>query len=232
VAIGQCFLDPCVIIEELLEGVEYSVDTVLFGGKLYAAGISERVFRSDRAYAVQIGSITPAALAKPLERAMYGLMERAADALGVDKGAFKGDLILCGDNVTIIEVTARTSGGFDSQYRKPYSYGIDILKCTIDIAMGNPFDPADLQPKWTKWSMTTSVFPAPGRVVSIRGLDEIQRMPAVRKVFMDLHVGDPVKPYEHCANRVNHIILCADTYDELMNAEMAVHSTLEIVTVP
>ena len=63
-------------------------------------------------------------------------MERAAFALGVDNGAFKGDLIISDGKPRIIEVTARTSGGFDSQYRKPYSFGIDILKATIDIAAG------------------------------------------------------------------------------------------------
>ena len=55
---------------------------------------------------------------------MYDLMENAAGALGVTSGAFKGDLVLVDGKPRIIEVTARTSGGFDSQYRKPYSFGI------------------------------------------------------------------------------------------------------------
>ena len=98
---------------------------------------------------------------------MYEVMQKAASAIGVDKGAFKGDLILVKNKVKIIEVTARTSGGYDSQYRKPYSFGIDMLKATIDIAVGKELDFRDIVPRWAKWSKTLSVFPKPGKIKKI-----------------------------------------------------------------
>ena len=184
IALDNCFLRREVIIEELLIGDEYSVDTVLYHGKLYPAGISDRVFKKHKNYAIQIGSRTPSLLPAETQSEMYDLLDKSARALGVTDGAFKGDLILVGNQPKIIEVTARTSGGFDSQYRKPYSFGIDIIKATIDIAMGNVFDPLDLIPKWFKWSMTTSVFPEPGVVQRIKGVDILRKTKGVRNIFM------------------------------------------------
>ncbi len=230
IAIQNCFHRKEIIIEELLVGDEYSVDTVLYDGRLYPAGISDRVFKNYREYAVQIGSITPSLLPEQIQKEMYNLMSKAAKALGIDYGAFKGDLIVVKSEPKIIEVTARTSGGFDSQYRKPYSFGIDIIKCTIDIATGNTFDARDLIPKWFKWSMTTSVFPKPGTVEKIEGLDKLKKLEGVRNIFMDLKIGDEIRPYVHCANRVNHIIITADTYNELIKLEKQVQKTLEIKT--
>lgn len=229
-AISNCFLRKEAIIEELLIGNEFSIDTIIYNGKLYPAGISDRVFKNYHEYAVQIGSITPSLLPEQIQQDMYNLMNKAAQALGVDNGAFKGDIIIVNNKPKIIEVTARTSGGFDSQYRKPFSFGIDILKCTIDIAMGNEFDPYDLIPKWFKWSMTTSVFPNPGIVRKIRGINKLKKIKGVRKIFMDLKEGDKVEPYIHCARRVNNIIITANTYNELMNLEEQVQKTLIIET--
>jgi len=229
-ALKFCFQRKVVIIEEFLQGPEYSVDTVIYKGKLYPAGISDRQFRPVRKFSVQIGSLTPSLLPAETQAKMYELMDRAARALGVDNGAFKGDLIIVDGLPKIIEVTARTSGGFDSQYRKPYSFGIDIIKATMDIAFGKPMDPIDLIPKWFKWSKTTTVFPEPGIIKSIDGIEKVKKIAGVMNIFPFLNIGDEVKPYTHCATRVNQIIIVADTYDDLNKLEQKVQQTLNVKT--
>ncbi|PIN76962.1 hypothetical protein COV17_00215 [Candidatus Woesearchaeota archaeon CG10_big_fil_rev_8_21_14_0_10_36_11] len=231
-AINFCFMRKEVIIEEFFTGDEYSVDTVMYKGKLFPAGVSDRQFRPVKEYSVQVGSLTPSLLPEKMQADMYTLMEKAALALGVDNGAFKGDLIIINGKPRIIEVTARTSGGFDSQYRKPYSFGIDIIKATIDIAAGKEMDPCDLVSKWMKWSKTTSVFPEPGIIKNIKGLEELEKMSGVRNIFHSMKVGDEVKDYRNCASRINHIVIVADTFDELNKLEDKVHATLQIETEP
>jgi hypothetical protein len=132
--------------------------------------------------------------------------------------------------VRIIELAGRTSGGFDSQYRKPYSYGIDILKITMDLARGVRANLDDLKPKWTKWSRTFSVFPEPGVVKSIEGLDEILRLPGIRNAFILVKPGDKIAPTSDCAERTNHIIISADSLDELNGLQNRVTETLRIIT--
>jgi len=230
IALSNCFHKKEVIIEELLLGDEYSVDTIIYKDVLYPAGISDRVFKDYKDFAIQIGSRTPSLLPTEIQSEMYSLLSRAAKVLGVTEGAFKGDLIVVNGKPKIIEVTARTSGGFDSQYRKPYSFGINIIKATIDIALGKKLNPVDLIPKWFKWSMTTSVFPSPGTVKEISGIEELRNIAGVRNIFMDLQIGDSIESYTNCASRVNHIIITADTFTKLMEIQEEVQKTLLITT--
>jgi biotin carboxylase len=230
-AINACFLKKGVIVEEEIEGEEYSVDTILFQGKLYPAGISDRIFLKKEKYAVQIGSRTPSLLSEAIQTRMYDLMEKAAKAVGVKNGAFKGDLVVNKKGeVKIIEVTARTSGGFDSQFRKPYSFGIDLMKATIDIALGNRLDQIDLVPKWIKWSQTVSVFPNPGVVTNIEGVNKLKKIQGVRNIFILVKLGDKIPPYTHSATRNNFVIISADTIEDLKVLENKVLQTLKIKT--
>ncbi|GHU72245.1 hypothetical protein FACS189450_09690 [Spirochaetia bacterium] len=222
--------DKRILLEEYLDGVEYSVDTIVYNGILYPCGISDREFNYSKKFAVQTGSVTPSRLPEEIQKKMYGLMSDAAKAIGVDNTAFKGDLILCGNEPKVLEITARLSGGFDSQYRKPYSFGINLLKATIDMAIGNPLDFRDIVPQWVKFSKTTSPFPNPGTVISVRGLDEIKAMKGVRNVFGDVKVGDIVPQYTSLVTRIMQVVISADSYEELLLLEEKVLNTLVIET--
>ena len=230
-ALGFCNFTKEVLIEEELSGQEYSTDAVIYKGKLYPAGVSDRIFLPKEKYAVHIGSRTPSMLPEETQASMYEIMDKAAKALGVTDGAFKGDLLVDKDGkVRIIELTARTSGGFDSQLRKPYSFGIDLLKATMDIACGYPLDPIDLIPKWVKWSSTISVIHDSGIITSIEGLEKLKSIKGVKEVYFRSKIGDRVKPLVHSAARTNQIISVADTPEGLLKIEDAIRETLVIKT--
>lgn len=225
------FYDKRILLEELLVGEEYSVDTVVYEDVLYPAGVSDREFDFSKEFAVQTGSLTPSLLPEEMQEKMYKLMAEAAKAMGIDKGAFKGDLIICDGEPKIIEITARLSGGFDSQYRKPYSFGINLIKATMDIAIGNKLDFRDLIPKWVKYSKTTSPFPKAGKIVAIKGLEETKKLPGVKQVIMVVKEGDVVEDYKHCAHRVGYIVVTGDSYEQLKEREKKALETLIIETV-
>jgi len=233
-AFDSCFANKAALIEKEIPGQEYSVDTILYQGVLYPAGISDRVFQAKERYAVQSGSRTPSLLPAATQDAMYKKMADAAKAVGISDGAFKGDLIVRSDTgeVEIIEITARTSGGHDSQLRKPLSFGIDLMKATMDIALGQPLDPLDLIPRWVKWSSTFAIFPEPGLVKNISGFDEAMAIPGVVDIAILVKPGDIVKPYTHSATRTNFITCVADTYEQLLGLEEKICNTLSIETVP
>jgi len=221
--------DKHILVEEFIDGEEYSVDTIVYEGKVYPAGISDRVFQTKDNYAIQTGSITPSFLPEEIQKEMYWTMQDCAEALGVKWGAFKGDLIVSNGKVYVLEVTARLSGGFDSQFRKPYSFGIDLIKATIDLACGLPLDFEDIIPKWVKFSQTFTVFPKPGIIKEIRGYEEVKKIPGVRQVFIVKSIGDRVD-YKHCADRVVHMVACRDTYEQLQETVKKAQETLQFIT--
>lgn len=216
--------------EQFIDGKEYSVDTVVYKGIVYPGGISDRVFLDKNEYAIQDGSITPSFLPAEIQQRMYWIMQDCADALGVKWGALKGDLIVDSNNkVYVLEVCARLSGGFDSQFRKPYSYGINLIKATIDLACGKELDFTDLIPKWSKFSQTFTVFPKPGIIKEIRGEEELKKITGIKQVFITKKVGDKVD-YKNCADRVIHIVACRDSYTELQETIQQAKDTIQFIT--
>lgn len=226
--------EPKVLIERFIEGKEYSVDTIIYQNRLYPCGISDREFIQKDNYAVQSGSLTPSLLPTEKQEEIYNLMEEAAKALKINNSAFKGDIIIDQQGkVYILEVTARLSGGFDSQYRKPLSFGVNLIKATIDLALGRELDFRDIVPKWVKFSKTFHIFPKPGIIKKVEGLDEfghIRGVQGIHKIFWSKNIGNKVNDYRTCADRVVHIIGYADTLEELRQIEKNVTETLQIIT--
>jgi len=222
--------DKKFIIEEFIDGKEYSVDTVVYKGIVYPGGISDRVFLDKNEYAIQDGSITPSFLPVETQQRMYWIMQDCADALGVKWGALKGDLIVNKEGkIYVLEVAARLSGGFDSQFRKPLSYGINLIKVTIDLACGKELDFLDLIPKWSKFSQTFTVFPKPGIIKEIIGEEELRNLPGIKMVSITKRVGDVVD-YKNCADRVIHIVAVGDTYDGLQETVKKAKETIRFIT--
>jgi len=233
-ALEMCTNARHAIAEQEILGSEHSVDTILEGGRLYAAGISDRIFLPKNDYAVQIGSRTPSALPSQVQARMYKIMADAASALGIDWGAFKGDLAwdAATDHVEIIEVTARTSGGYDSQLRKPLSFGIDLLKATIEQALGRGLDCRDLIPRWVAWSETSAIFPEPGTVLQVKGFREAVGFAGVADVEVFVKPGDVIPHYKHSANRTNVFTCVGDTPDQLATRVAGIRDTISISTRP
>jgi len=220
-----------ILLEAEIIGTEHSVDCVMFDGILYPAGISDRIFLDKNIFAIQTESITPSLLPTHLQEDMYKKMEAAAAAIGVKNGAFKGDLVIDEDGkVRIIEVTARTSGGYDSQYRKPLSFGIDIIKATLEIALGNKLDIKDLIPKFSYRSKTYSLMPPPGKIIKIEGLDEARKIPGVHKIIVTKEVGDVIEEYKDCSQRTNFITISASSSSKLSYIQHLVEKTFIIKT--
>ena len=218
------------IIEEFIDGREYSVDTVVYRGRVYPGGISDRIFQTKDNYAIQDGSITPSLLPTEKQEKIYWIMQKCADALQLEWGALKGDIIIDDDgHIFVLEVTTRLSGGFDSQYRKPYSLGINLIKATIDLACGNPLDFNDLIPKWVKYSQTFSVFPKEGVIKDIVGLEELKKIDGIKNVFLTKKIGDTVN-YKNCADRVIHIIATGETFNELQETVKRAKETIRFIT--
>jgi biotin carboxylase len=62
------------LVEEFIDGDEYSVDTVVYKGVVYPGGISDRVFLPKTNYAIQDGSITPSFLPAETQQRIYWVM--------------------------------------------------------------------------------------------------------------------------------------------------------------
>jgi len=223
-------LDNKVLIEEELIGNEYSIDTVVVDNTLYNAGISDRIFNKKDKYAIQGGSLTPSLLSEEKQHAMIDLMETISDEFQINNSALKGDLIIDGNGeIKVIEIAARTSGAFDSQVRKPTSFGIDLIALTMELSLNKEPNLNHLIPKWFKWSKTISIFPPTGIVKSIIGSNWLEENDQVVDSKILFEKGDTILDFVHCGMRNNYITFKGNTFEELGVNEKDIRNKFKII---
>lgn len=195
------------LVEELLFGIEQTVETLYdIKGKFHPCFITDREFDIDNKWAVEIGLRHPTSLSTAIQRTLYETTKITADALGITQGAAKVDMILTKRGPVIIEMTTRLSGGFDSQYLVPLATGKNILQAAILTSIGEKFPQKLLKNTKHKIGVTGSVWPKPGKIISIKGLSKAKNIPGIEHIFFRSKIGDMVLPYTDSTKRVCFII--------------------------
>jgi biotin carboxylase len=221
-----------VLVEECLQGAEQSVETIVDEhGVQHRCNIVDRPFAFDP-FPIELGHDNPSALDGHAQRRLYELVEATTRAVGIDVGAAKADTMWTARGPVVLEMTARLSGGFHAQYTSPLAYGTNDIKATLELALGRALDPADIRPRWRRQAICRALFPAPGTIVGVEGVQEALALPGVEQVLMRMGVGEQVRPYRNCADRAGFVIACADRRADAVAAAEEACRRIVIATEP
>ena len=219
-----------VLVEEWLEGDEFSVETIQYKNKSYRLGIADRIFGFNP-YPVEIGHVNPSQLDKSSQIKLYQLTESVAKVVGIDFGAAKADAMITKDGrFIILEMAARLSGGFHSQYTTPYATGMNIIKAAMDISLGKDIDEKDIAKIRNRIVYCISLFPNSGKVTKITGLNTVKQMKGIRNVILLVKKGDIIKNYRNSVDRVAYIISEGNSFLEAKKYADAAIKKLKIIT--
>lgn len=215
------------LIESCWEGSEHTVETLFdVRGQFHPCFITDRNFEKSDGYALETGLRHPSMLPEATQQEMYAIACSVATDLGVTIGAAKFDFMVTPAGPRIIEMTVRLSGGFDCQYLVPAATGKAVLRAAILTAIGEDFDASMLTDRLNRVGVTGSLWPKPGRITAISGVDEARQLPGVEKIFFRYAPGDIVEPYVDCTRRVCFIVTTgadeAEALDNLRRAEATI----------
>lgn len=219
------------LVEQLVEGDEQSVETIVYGGRHHRFGIVDRHF-GFIPYAIEVGHTNPSRLPDEAQDAIYDVVHRAANALGITFGPAKADMILTKNGPMVLEMPARLSGGWHSQYTTPLALGLDPIRVVLTLATGGTITEANTVPRWHRTSICKAVFPRPGIVRRIGGVEEARRLPGVEQVIVVVEPGEMIPEYRHCGHRPCYIITVGETPDQAEARWHAAAGTVCIETEP
>ena len=214
------------IVENFMEGPEFSVDAIVYDDEITICGLADRhIFFPP--YFIEMGHTMPTQFPPEDQEAMLETFRAAVRALGIAgkgcRGAAKGDIKLSPSGPMIGEVAARLSGGYMSGWTYPYSSGVQPIRGAIEAALGRR--PENLKPS-RFWTCAERAFISiPGRVHSISGLDEAGA--GVQDLFLRAAAGEEVKFPENNVSKCGNVIACAPSREEaVLAAERAARSIL------
>ncbi len=134
-AVNQSF-EKKAIIEEYIEGTEYSVETISYKGCHTCLAITKK-FTTGSPHYIEVAHIQPAPLPEELKKRVEEIVFKALDALGVVNGAGHSELrINKKGEIRIIEIGSRMGGDCIGSDLVPLSTGQDFVRMVIDTAAG------------------------------------------------------------------------------------------------
>lgn len=132
--------DKKAMVEEFIEGKEYSVEFVSYHGKHTFLALTEK-FTTEAPHFIETGHIQPAIVSEDILEKVKSIVSHALDSLKIKNGASHSEVKINSDGtIKIVEIGGRMGGDCIGSDLVQISTGFDFVNMVIDIALGNKPD--------------------------------------------------------------------------------------------
>lgn len=212
---------PGILLEELMGGVEYSVE--LLDGKVIT--ISGKMLGQEPFF-VDLSHIIPADITEAAAGIIRKATMRAVKTLGITRGAVCAELKLIGDQVKIIEINPRVAGDMVPRLVK-HGLGFDFMQAIVLSAVGEPYE-IDVD---TDSSVALIRFLPTDRAGVVTNVGSIETAISRRQVIdagISVVEGQKIRPTDSSLNRLGWVIVKAETHAAAEHAALKALPDLDI----
>ncbi|MGG0593479.1 ATP-grasp domain-containing protein [Priestia megaterium] len=220
--VGQT-IDSDILIEEFLDGPEFSIESVTVNGQTTIIGITKKLV-TPYPLSIEVGHDFPANLNTNEENEIKRLVERSLAALDVDFAVTHTEVKLTEKGPRIVEVNARP-GGDEIPHLVKAVTGVDLKALAFLVTLGKGIDSIDL---------SSSTVPS----ASIRFLlanqegkvyfDEQFQSASIKEQKWYVNNGESVQRTESNFNRLGYFIAYGDEQSPSCSKADSVEKELSI----
>lgn len=200
-----------VILEEFLEGIESTIESLSYGGRTEVLGISDKK-HVPSPECVAICLTYPPSYSQAMQQAVADVVRRAVAALGIMLGPSHSEVIVTADGPRLVEVAARGGGFRVFSDIVALVSGVDIVRETLKIALD--MEP-DIRPRWARAAVLRFFNPGvQGYLRGIRGVESARRVPGIRDVVIEVEPGNYLGKITGDGERPGYLIAEGETRQE------------------
>lgn len=196
-----------VIIEEYLQGPEFSVEVIVVNKEPHVIQITDKL-TTGAPHFVEMGHSQPSKQPEENKIKIRDLACRAVKAVGIDFGPVHVEMILTEQGPKMVELGARMGGDCIATHLVPLSVGVDMVRATIEMACG--MEP-DIQPKCQKGSAIRYFDTPAGTLKSITGIERAKKVHGVQEIFFVKGIGEKVGAIGSSVDRIGFVIAQEET---------------------
>ena len=202
-----------VLVEEFIEGQEYSIEGLHYDGKSEVIQFTEKK-TTEFPYNVELGHKQPANLSNNQKCAIREIVAKIGDALLFENCPSHTELKINERGVFVIETSPRLGGDFITSKLVPISTGINIEDQLLHIALG---EPVDTKTGHVDKASGVCFLQLPcGNVQSVApAIDEVLQWPSVVEFKYSLKEGDVILPITSSLSRYGQFIVGAGIREEV-----------------
>ncbi len=222
-----------VMVEEFLEGRQYSTESVIMDEKNITLGFAERNYEfleELSPYIIENGGQQPAKIDKKELDSIVNLVEKSSQILGISNATSKGDVVMSKEGPKIIEIAPRLSGGYFSSDQIELVTGINITEIAIRLSLGEKINKDKLLFRHQNAVAIRYFFPKPGKITSISNIDSFKNKSWVHKLNLFFGVGDVLEKITDHTKRCGFVITTGNTRDEAVERAKTVVKNVQILT--
>ncbi len=220
-----------VLVEEFIEGQEYSIEGLHYDGKSEVIQFTEKK-TTEFPYNVELGHKQPANLTEYQKNAIKEIVAKIGDTLLFENCPSHTELKINDRGIFVIETSPRLGGDYITSTLVPLSTGINMEDQLLHIALGEKVDTVTNR-GYRASAVCFFSFPK-GEVMSIDPkFSDVHSWPGVYSIEMKMEVGNKVNQITSSLNRYGQFIVVADTrefIDQLVSDyERRINSLITIV---
>lgn len=203
-----------VLVEEFIEGPEYSIEGLHYDGKSEVIQFTEKK-TTEFPYNVELGHKQPANLTEKQKDAIREIVNKIGKAMNFVNCPSHTELKINERGIFVIETSPRLGGDYITSTLIPLSTGINLEDQLLHIALG---EPVDTKTGRVEKASGVHFFCLPeGRVEKIdtKALEEAKFCPGIYSLNLKLKEGDEVHQITSSLNRYGEFIVMANNREEM-----------------
>ncbi|WP_331446415.1 pyridoxal-phosphate dependent enzyme [Streptomyces xanthochromogenes] len=213
-----------VLVEEFVQGDEYSVETFTHDGVTTCIGVTAKSVTAGPHF-VETGHVFPAPLPTGAAAELAETVIAALDAVGWRSGPAHTEVKLTASGPRILEINPRLAGGMIPELIRQ-AIGADLLEQQLRAATGLPVDLTATREGYAAIRFLLS--DRAGVLSGVEGVEEASATPGVTKVAVSARSGTAVEPAENAYGRIGHLIAAGDTAAMVTRTLDAAHDRMRI----
>lgn len=202
-----------VLVEEVIEGPEYSIESLHYDGKSEVIQFTKKK-TTPFPYNVELGHKQPANLSDDIKDQIREIVSKIGVALKFENCPSHTELKVNDRGIFVIETSPRLGGDYITSTLTPLSTGINMEDQLLYIALG---EKVDTKSGRVNKASGVCFFSYPkGEVKSIAPeISEMASLPHIHNFELKLKVGDFINQITSSLNRYGQFIVDGETREEV-----------------
>ncbi len=204
-----------VLVEEFIEGKEYSIESLHHDGKHEVIQFTEKK-TTEFPYSVELGHIQPADIPKENKQRVREIISAIGHTLRFENCASHTELKINQRGIFVIETSPRLGGDYITSTLTPLSTGVNMEDELLSVSLGRVVNP---RPKTVQYAGVRFFAFKEGSVIGhVPNEHFIKEWPHVIDFSFNLNKGETVHRITSSLNRYGQLILVAGNKESIEDA--------------
>jgi len=217
--------DASLLLESYLPGEEVAVEGLLRGGRLEVLAVFDKPDPLEGPYFEETLYVTPSRLSAAVLSEVKAVTARAADALGLREGPVHAELRVDGEQVSVLELAARSIGGLCSRALR-FGAGVSLEQVILRHALGLGLE--DIVRESTASGVMMIPIARAGVLGVVEGQEDARAVDGIRGLEITIARGRPVVPLPEGDRYLGFMFARAASADAVERCLRAAHARLRI----